>query len=182
MSVLADGWPDSKSFAGLTVTVYVAAQATVVELRGEFDAYTARELRRHLSAYPPGRFADVVLDLRELGFIDSAGIAVIVALGKRAAAQHGSLRLVAPENSLLVKLRRMGLVKLWPIHCDVESAVAGLCHDEQTAEASPCQPSPTVLAPRFRQAPAGDLDHEDPLRSWHPSGAESGGDIPRAIR
>jgi anti-sigma B factor antagonist len=131
---------DSKTIADLTVTLYDEAPATVIELCGEFDAYTARELRRHLATYPQSRFANVVLDLRGLGFIDSAGIAVIVTLGKRAVSQCGALRLVALENHLLVKLRRMGLVKLWPIHSDVESAVAGIRirHDEECAEA-PCR-------------------------------------------
>jgi len=138
MSVL-DDMRDSKSIADLTVTLYDEPPATVVELAGEFDAYTARELRRHLAAYPPGRFANVILDLRKLGFIDSAGIAVIVTLGKRAAAQSGTLRLVTPENHLLVKLRRMGLVKLWPIHGDLESAVAGFPrHDDECAQPHCC--------------------------------------------
>ena len=114
---------DSKTFADLTLTVRDFGPATIVELTGEFDAYTAFELRRHLALYPSGRFVHVVMDLRKLGFVDSAGIAVLVALSKQAAARHGTLRLVIPENHLLVKLRRMGLVKLWPIHEDVESAL-----------------------------------------------------------
>jgi len=114
---------DSKTFADLTLTVRDRGPATVVELTGEFDAYTAFELRRHLALYPSGRFVHVVMDLRKLGFVDSAGIAVIVALSKQASARAGTLRLVIPENHLLVKLRRMGLVKLWPIYEDIESAV-----------------------------------------------------------
>lgn len=114
---------DSKTFADLTLTVRDSGPATVVELSGEFDAYTAYELRRHLALYPAHRFVHVVMDLRRLGFIDSAGIAVIVALSKQATARAGTLRLVIPESHLLVKLRRMGLIKLWPIHADVESAV-----------------------------------------------------------
>ena len=114
---------DSKTFADLTLTVRDGGPATVVELSGEFDAYTAFELRRHLALYPSHRFVHVVMDLRQLGFVDSAGIAVIVALSKQATARGGTLRLVIPENHLLVKLRRMGLIKLWPIHPDVETAV-----------------------------------------------------------
>jgi anti-sigma B factor antagonist len=125
---------DCKTFADLTLTVRDRGLATVVELSGEFDAYTAYELRRHLALYPPSRFVHVVMDLRPLGFIDSAGIAVIVALGKQAAARAGTLRLVIPESHLLVKLRRMGLVKLWPIHADVDSAVAAVERFEEESE------------------------------------------------
>lgn len=120
---MLDQLRDSKTFADLTLTVRDRGPATVVELTGEFDAYTAFELRRHLALYPSGRFVHVVMDLRKLGFVDSAGIAVIVALSKQASARAGTLRLVIPENHLLVKLRRMGLVKLWPIYEDIESAV-----------------------------------------------------------
>jgi anti-sigma B factor antagonist len=127
---------DSKTFADLTLTVRDHGPATVVELTGEFDAYTAFELRRYLALYPSGRLVHVVMDLRKLGFVDSAGIAVIVALSKQASARQGTLRLVIPENHLLVKLRRMGLVKLWPIYQDVESAVDAVTRISQTAIAT----------------------------------------------
>lgn len=127
---------DSKTFADLTLTVCDSGPATVVELSGEFDAYTAYELRRHLALYPVGRFVHVVMDLRRLGFVDSAGIAVIVALSKQAAKRAGTLRLVIPECHLLVKLRRMGLVKLWPIHPDVDSAIEAVMRVEQEAARS----------------------------------------------
>lgn len=125
---------DCKTFADLTLTIRDRGSATVLELSGEFDAYTAYELRRYLALYPPSRFVHVVMDLRPLGFIDSAGIAVIVALGKQATARAGTLRLVIPESHLLVKLRRMGLVKLWPIHADVESAVEAVERIEAESE------------------------------------------------
>lgn len=136
MTVLYD-LRDSKNFADLTLTVWDYGPATVVELSGEFDAYTAFELRRHLALYPSGRLVHVVMDLRKLGFVDSAGIAVIVALSKQATARNGSLRLVVPENHLLVKLRRMGLVKLWPVHDDLESALNAIARlDETSTETS----------------------------------------------
>ncbi len=127
---------DRKTFADLTLTVRDRGPATVVELSGEFDAYTAFELRRHLALYPSSRFVHVVMDLRRLGFVDSAGIAVIVALSKQAAARSGTLRLVIPEGHLLVKLRRMGLIKLWPIHADVDSAVEAAFRAEQESARS----------------------------------------------
>jgi len=125
---------DCKTFADLTLTIRDSGSVTVLELSGEFDAYTAYELRRYLALYPPSRFVHVVMDLRRLGFIDSAGIAVIVALGKQATARAGTLRLVIPESHLLVKLRRMGLVKLWPIHADVESALEAVKRIETESE------------------------------------------------
>lgn len=133
---MLDELRDSKTFADLTLTVRDCGPATVVELTGEFDTYTAFELRRHLALHPSGRFVHVVMDLRELGFVDSAGIAVIVALSKQASSREGTLRLVIPENHLLVKLRRMGLVKLWPIHTDVETAVDAVLRLAETATAS----------------------------------------------
>lgn len=141
---MLDHLRDSKTFADLTLTVRDAGPATVVELAGEFDAYTAFELRRHLALYPPGRFVHVVMDLRELGFVDSAGIAVIVALSKQATALGGTLRLVIPENHLLVKLRRMGLVKLWPIYEDVESALSAVARISRTG--MPTAPTPVAAA------------------------------------
>jgi anti-sigma B factor antagonist len=123
MSMLDNG-RDRRTLADLTVAIYDVGSTTVVELSGEFDTYTAQALRRHLDCYASTRFARVVVDLRALRFIDSAGIAVLVALGKQAAAQSGALRLVLHENHLLVKLQRMGLLKLWPIHAELGMALA----------------------------------------------------------
>lgn len=132
---MLDQLRDSKTFADLTLNVRDHGPATVVELTGEFDAYTAFELRRHLALYPSSRFVHVVMDLRELGFVDSAGIAVIVALSKQATARCGTLCLVLPENHLLVKLRRMGLVKLWSIYETVESAIDAVTRIADTGAA-----------------------------------------------
>ena|SRR5258708_328373 len=121
MSAL-DDTRDILSVAGLTAVIYGFGPATVVELAGEFDAYTARGLRDHLRGYPRDRFVQVVVDLRKVAFMDSSGIAVLVALGKQADGQNGALRLVLDEDHLLVKLQRMGLLKLWPVHADVVAA------------------------------------------------------------
>jgi hypothetical protein len=79
--------------------------------------------------------------------ITRLGIAVIVALSKQATALAGTLRLVIPENHLLVKLRRMGLVKLWPIYQDVESALGAVARISNSATAHPATASPAAAHP-----------------------------------
>jgi len=117
---------ECKTFADLTTAIYTTGPARVIELAGEFDAYNAGELRRHLSAYPVARHAHLIVDFQGLDFIDSAGLGVFVALGKQVRRQDGTLRLVGRNGHVLDKLRRTGLAKVWPIHDDLESAISAI--------------------------------------------------------
>jgi anti-sigma B factor antagonist len=117
---------ECKTFADLTTAIYTTGPARVIELAGEFDAYNAGELRRHLSGYPVIRHAHLIVDFQGLRFIDSAGLGVFVALGKQVRRQDGTLRLVGQNGHVLDKLRRTGLAKVWPIHADLESAISAV--------------------------------------------------------
>ena len=69
----------------LGITIEALGPDTVcVELSGELDfarAYTFDEEMRRLEAQKPG---SIVLDLRKLNFLDSAGLGRVVALHRRA--------------------------------------------------------------------------------------------------
>lgn len=117
---------ECKTFADLATAIYSTGPAQVIELAGEFDAYNAGELRRHLSRHPVARHGHLIVDFQGLCFIDSAGLGVFVALGKEVRRQDGTLRLVGQTGHVLDKLRRTGLAKVWPIHADLESAISAI--------------------------------------------------------
>jgi anti-anti-sigma factor len=65
--------------------------------RGELDLATAPELERVLGdELAHGR--DVRLDLRELAFMDSSGVRVLVTAHRAAERGQGTLRIVAPRE------------------------------------------------------------------------------------
>lgn len=82
--------------SALAIERRVAASGEVVALRGELDLTNAHQLGEALEAAPT--FA-VVLDLSELGFIDSAGIRTIDQARRRLERQGRLLLVVAPPES-----------------------------------------------------------------------------------
>jgi anti-sigma B factor antagonist len=91
-----------------------APAGTTLRVRGELDISTADQLRRavagHISA--GGR---LVLDLSEVTFCDSTGLAVLVGIHKRLAAAGGGLELHAPTQRVLHLLTITGLNRVFPV-------------------------------------------------------------------
>ncbi|MGP4047670.1 STAS domain-containing protein [Streptomyces sp. 2A115] len=79
-------------------------EATLVELGGEIDIFTAPPLADRLEALTAGRHPDLVLDLRSMVFIDCTGPGVLCRARNRVVARHGRLRLVTDS----VRFRRGG--------------------------------------------------------------------------
>jgi anti-anti-sigma factor len=74
----------------------------VVVVRGELDLATAPELQAALSErLDAGQ--DVVLDLRELAFLDSTGLRVLVATHARAEEGEHSFLIVRPRPGAMIE-------------------------------------------------------------------------------
>src|SRR5688500_16936906 len=103
MSFPAAAMPDLEFFA---VDVQRRERVTIVQPRGELDLATAETLRNTLDAAIAETLnaaldgmelgARLVLDLRRLSFIDSAGLHLLVALDQRAQRDGFQLTLLAP--------------------------------------------------------------------------------------
>ncbi|MEU3464134.1 STAS domain-containing protein [Streptomyces sp. NPDC006733] len=78
---------------------------TVVPLRGEIDLLTAPGLSRFLDALTAGLHPDLLIDLRQVEFLDGSGISTLVRARSRAVAREGRLRLVCTHPPLLRVLR-----------------------------------------------------------------------------
>lgn len=73
-------------------------EAVRIVLTGELDISTAPRVEEELGRVEEGSPAVIVLDLRELEFMDSTGLRVIVSADARAREDDRSLRLVrGPE-------------------------------------------------------------------------------------
>ena len=80
----------------------------IVTVAGEIDMFTAARLReRLLELAAVGR--PVVIDLDQVGFMDSAGLSALVGAANRAAAHGGSLRVVCARPKILKLFRLTGL-------------------------------------------------------------------------
>jgi anti-anti-sigma factor len=88
------------------------AGATVVVPHGELDLATAPALESALDK-ALGRAARVVLDLRELDFIDSSGLRTLLSARKRAGDAGSEFSLVAGDRALERTLEIAGVREIF---------------------------------------------------------------------
>jgi anti-sigma B factor antagonist len=85
-----------------------------VRLAGDIDLGTAPLLKQAVDAHArTGQ--TLTIDLRDVGFIDSMGLAALVRAQHRAAARGASLQLVAPPERVrsVFRLTRLDRIFLW---------------------------------------------------------------------
>jgi anti-sigma B factor antagonist len=99
-------------------------EPTLVVLRGDLDLATAPELRECLvKVIDEG--ARVVVDLEAVGFLDSAGLGILVGGLKRARTRGGELELVCTSKDVLKPLEITGLDRVFTIHPGRDAALGG---------------------------------------------------------
>ncbi len=93
---------------------------TVVHVGGEVDVYTAPSLRRFLDEQIHDGARDVVVDLSEVGFLDSTGLGVLVGRLKLLRANGGTLRLVGLGERVLRVFTITGLDRVFEFAPSIE--------------------------------------------------------------
>jgi anti-sigma B factor antagonist len=100
----------------------------VVALPGRVDAASVPARRETLGDLAKEGLDRLVVDLSETSFLDSAGIAMLVSLLKRARATGGDVRLVEPVDEAvrrIIRLTRLDLVFAWSPSRDAALAALG---------------------------------------------------------
>ena len=124
--------PERPGPADLVVTSAEDQHAVVVTVSGEVDLFTVPRLDAELVEATSSGVPALLVDLRAVTFIDSAGLGVLVAAFKRCRAHRGAMHLVVTSREVRRLLEVLGLDAVLPVH-------AGL--DEALAAAAPGRPS-----------------------------------------
>ncbi|WP_308103320.1 STAS domain-containing protein [Actinocorallia sp. API 0066] len=98
--------------------------AVVVRPRGEVDMSTAPGLREELDRLISGGARRVVVDLAEVTFLDSTGLAVFVGVWQRLRNEGGSFALAAAPAHVASPMRLTGLDRSLNLRETVEDALA----------------------------------------------------------
>ena len=95
----------------MSVSVSSAGPVTTARLTGEIDTYSVPDVRAAFERLPIAADGTVVVDLREVTFLDSAGLGAIIGLYHRAGASRARLQLVCGDLTLrLVQLMHLDQV------------------------------------------------------------------------
>jgi anti-sigma B factor antagonist len=125
LSVTTSGLTTGTSAAGefdedaLTLTTQIARDSEVtVSVVGEVDAFTAPMLRSVADTQLKRHPSELVLDLRGVRFLGSAGLAVLVETQTSADARGIPLRLIATTRPVTRALEVTGLIDLFTVSGD----------------------------------------------------------------
>ena len=81
--------------------------AVVVALQGVVDAHTTSVVRARIDQVLDGGATRMVLDLQEVPFLDSAGLAILVSAQKRAKEINGNVVLIWPRDEGVQRILRL---------------------------------------------------------------------------
>ena len=104
----------------LSVTTRRHDDVSVVTVDGEVDVYTAAQLRQTLDEEIAAGNIRLVVDLDDVGFLDSTGLGVLVGRLKLVRNDSGWLRIVCSSERILRVFRITGLDKVFAIHPTVD--------------------------------------------------------------
>jgi anti-anti-sigma factor len=112
----------------LTIEVRHEQGYAIVTAAGEIDISTVTQLRERLFEIAVSG-APLVVDLNQVSFIDSVGLAVLVGAANRAASHGSSLQVVCAPPKIRQLVRLTGLDRRIPLAHNLDEALAGSDHN-----------------------------------------------------
>jgi anti-sigma B factor antagonist len=107
------------------INVRKRGQAQVVQLRGQLRMGPAvDDLRQTLEEAIGNGDTRLVLNLAEVGMIDSSGIGLLVKILASVKQRGGSLKIVQPSKFAVQTLKLVGVLNLFEVFDDDEKAAA----------------------------------------------------------
>lgn len=101
-----------------------ASGTQILALDGEIDLDTVSHLRKEFRSLQDDGVSEIVLDIENVGYIDSIGLSALADASRKFRAAGGWLRLVSTNQNLRRLLDITGLIRFLPLFADVESALA----------------------------------------------------------
>ena len=98
-------------------------EAVILHVEGDLDEHTAPSLRERIDALIEERgVRQLVVDVRDLSFIDSSGLGVLLGRFRRLQQLGGRMALVRPSPRIRAILELAGVPRLIPIFASARQA------------------------------------------------------------
>jgi stage II sporulation protein AA (anti-sigma F factor antagonist) len=115
------GW--AAPAGGLSVVATATDGIRVLTVTGEIDHHTGDQLRRALDVTGTAR-PRIVIDMRQVTFMDSTGINILIAAYQALTGAGGWLRLSGATDSVLYVLHIVGVDEIIECHPTLDEALA----------------------------------------------------------
>jgi anti-sigma B factor antagonist len=117
------------SVATKDATLAGGPRATIVQVVGEVDVFTAPRLKDRLLQVERDGVHHIAVDLSQVGFIDSIGLGVLIGALRRARAGGGTLVLAGPNARIRRILDITGLSNAFTVAPDLDGALQVLSRE-----------------------------------------------------
>lgn len=99
----------------------------IVQLKGELDHHSTEDLRQKIEQeYEDHRINNIVFDLRNLTFMDSSGIGLIMGRYRNVIEKNGKVSIVN-DNAYVEKMLKMsGLLNIINVYENIELAIQNM--------------------------------------------------------
>jgi len=124
-------------FALLVLDINVQStpdQIPIIHLKGEIDLHTCGAFRDTLRELIEGKHYDIVVDLAEVPYLDSAALGVLVDAVRRVREHNGSISLVATTPFVRRAFEITRLVKIFSLYDDLDTALVAIRRQTVSAE------------------------------------------------
>ena len=118
-------------------TVKTLPRVAVVALKGSIDPISINELQNAMVEADTLGFRILILDLSEIRYINSAGLAYLVNLGDALVARRGALLIVGTQPKVKVVFELMGVSKFFKLFKSVDTALAAIAAARRRAHERP---------------------------------------------
>lgn len=103
----------------------IIERRVVIAPRDRIDAFSAPELRSEIERLLLDGATHFVLDLSDVSFLDSSGLAVLVSLLKRARQTGGDVKLVMPREDTAQRILKLTKFdRVFDVAASVDAALA----------------------------------------------------------
>lgn len=107
----------------LTIADHTRGEFHVLELAGDIDIESSRTLRAHIVAHFTEPSARVVVDLTDVGFMDSSGLGALVS-GWQLTRDAGEFRIAGANPVVQRVLSITGMEDVFSLYPDITTATA----------------------------------------------------------
>jgi anti-sigma B factor antagonist len=107
----------------LDLRVHHHDDRAVVHVGGEVDLATCPQLRDVLAELVDGGVYHLLVDLKQVSFLDSSGISALIGVLRRVRERGGSVGLIAPRPQVRRVLELTGVATLLAIYPTLDEAV-----------------------------------------------------------
>lgn len=98
----------------------------VIEINGRIDSNTAASFEKQLLGSIEGGEADLLVDFRDVDFVSSAGLRVMLMAAKRVKAAKGRLIICGLSDSITRVFEVSGFLSIFTIYPSRQDAIAAL--------------------------------------------------------